>query len=80
MDVFSFDLSFTAPSGEEIIDRLYETGWDDATVSFDPVNGGHGIASFDREAASAAEAIASAIAQGTIAGVEVLGVSCQESP
>ena len=74
MAVFSFDLSFAAPPGEEIIDTLYEAGWDDATVSFDPVSGGLGIASFDRESASPVEAIASAIIQGRAAGVEVLGV------
>ncbi|SNT03049.1 hypothetical protein SAMN05216276_102247 [Streptosporangium subroseum] len=75
MSVYSFELHFTAPSGEETIDALYEAGWDDATVSLDPVTGGPGVAAFDREASTAVEAIASAIAQGRAAGVEVTGVS-----
>ncbi|MFF3441047.1 hypothetical protein [Streptosporangium sp. NPDC002721] len=75
MTVYSFELHFTAPSGETVIDALYEAGWDDATVSFDPVAGGPGVAAFDREAGGAVEAIASAIVQGRSAGVEVTGVS-----
>ncbi|MEU4829803.1 hypothetical protein [Streptosporangium sp. NPDC023615] len=74
MTVYSFELHFTAPSGEAVIDALYEAGWGDAVVSFDPIVGGPGIATFDREARWAAEAIASAIAQGRSAGVEVTGV------
>ncbi|MER6825909.1 hypothetical protein ABT352_07965 [Streptosporangium sp. NPDC000563] len=75
MTIYSFDLHFTAPSGEAVIDALYEAGWDDATVSFDPVAGGPGVATFDREASGAVEAIASAIAQGRSAGIEVSEVS-----
>ncbi|WP_440073363.1 hypothetical protein [Streptosporangium sp. OZ121] len=75
MTVYSFELHFTAPSGETVIDALYEAGWDDATVSFDPIAGGPGVAAFDREAGGAVEAIASAIIQGRSAGIEVTGVS-----
>lgn len=75
MTVFCFELSFTAPSGESTIDALYEAGWDDATVSFDPTVGGPGLAAFDREADSAVEAIASAIRQGRSAGAEIGAVS-----
>ena len=64
MDVYCFELHFTAPPGEPTIDALYEAGWDDATVSLDPKAGGPGIAAFDREAASAVAGIASAIRQG----------------
>jgi hypothetical protein len=74
MTAHSFELYFAAPSGEETIDALYEAGWDDATVSLDPVTGGPGVAVFDREASTAVEAIASAISQGRIAGVEITGV------
>jgi hypothetical protein len=75
MEVYRFELSFTAPPGERVIDALYEAGWDDATVSFDPEAGGPGIAAFDREATSAVTAIASAIKQGRAAGVEITDVS-----
>jgi hypothetical protein len=75
MTIYSFELHFAAPSGEKTIDALYEAGWDDATVSLDPLTGGPGVAAFDREASTAVEAIASAIAQGRAAGVEVTGVS-----
>lgn len=75
MNVYCFELSFTAPPGEEIIDALYEAGWDDATVSLDPATGGPGVAAFDREASSAVEAVASAIRQGRSAGVEITAVS-----
>ncbi|GAA3428177.1 helix-turn-helix transcriptional regulator [Streptosporangium sandarakinum] len=75
MTVYSFELHFTAPAGEEMIDALYEAGWDDATVSLDPGEGGPGVASFDRESSTAVEAVASAIAQGRAAGVEITGAS-----
>lgn len=75
MDVYRFELHFMAPPGEQVIDRLYEAGWDDATVSLDPDVGGIGVAAFDREAGSAVEAIASAIRQGRAAGVEITGVT-----
>ena len=75
MTTYSFELHFAAPSGEETIDALYEAGWDDATVSLDPVTGGPGVAAFDREASTAVEAITSAISQGRAAGVEITGVS-----
>lgn len=73
--VYCFELSFTAPPGERTIDALYEAGWDDATVSFDPMVGGPGLAAFDREANSAVEAIASAIRQVRSAGAEITAVS-----
>ncbi|MPY79415.1 MAG: hypothetical protein GEV04_13190 [Actinophytocola sp.] len=75
MATYTFDIHFTGPAGEATIDSLYEAGWDDATVSFDPATGGAGIATFDREASSAVEAIASAIATGRGAGVAVTGVA-----
>ena len=75
MTTYSFELHFAAPSGEETIDALYEAGWNDATVSLDPVAGGPGVAVFDREASTAVEAITSAISQGRAAGVEITGVS-----
>ncbi|GAA4222276.1 hypothetical protein FHR32_003967 [Streptosporangium album] len=75
MTVYSFELHFVALAGEAVIDALHEAGWDDATVSLDPGTGGPGVAAFDREAATAVEAIASAITQGRAAGVEVTGVN-----
>lgn len=75
VEAYTFDVHFTGRAGEGTVDALYEAGWDDAVVSFDPATGGCGIASFDREADSAVEAIASAITEGRSAGVEVTGVS-----
>jgi hypothetical protein len=74
MALYRFEVSFTAPAGERMIDALYEAGWDDATVSLDPAVGGPGIAAFDREAISAVEAIASAIRQGRSAGATITAV------
>lgn len=74
MTLYCFEVSFTAPPGEHVIDALYEAGWDDATVSLDPAVGGPGVAAFDREADSAVAAIASAIRQGRAAGVTITGV------
>lgn len=74
MTRYSFEVFFTACSGEDVIDALYEAGWDDATVSLDPAVGGPGVAAFDREAHSAVEAIASAIRQGRSAGVTITAV------
>lgn len=73
--LYTFEVHFTGPAGEGSIDALFEAGWDDATVSFDPATGGPGVATFDREADSAVEAIAAAIRQGRSAGVEVTGIS-----
>lgn len=64
MAIYTFEVHFTGAVGERTIDALYEAGWDDATVSFDPVAGGRGVATFDREAPSAVDAVASAIAEG----------------
>jgi hypothetical protein len=72
---YSFELYFTAPPGEHIIDALYEAGWADATVDFDPAMGGEGWATFHREAPSALQAVVSAIREGRKAGVELLGVT-----
>lgn len=73
--LYMFELHFTAPADSSLIDALYEAGWDDATVSFDPEKGGLGIAAFDREAPSAVEAVASAITQGRSAGIEINAVT-----
>lgn len=75
MPVYPFELSFSAPAGEDVLDALYEAGWDDALVSLDPHTGGTGIAAFDRDAPSAVHAVASAIQEGGNAGVQVTGVS-----
>lgn len=75
MTVYAFELHFSAPPGEHVIDALYEAGWDDALVSFDPSTGGEGWATFDREAPSAMKAVVSAIRQGRQAEVEILSVS-----
>lgn len=75
MAVYSFELHFTAPPGESVIDALYEAGWDDATVSLDPDCGGPGVAAFDREAGSAVEAVASALRQARAVGVDPTSVS-----
>jgi hypothetical protein len=72
---YSFELYFTAPPGEHIIDALYEAGWADSTVDFDPDKGGEGWATFHREAPSALQAVVSAIREGRKAGVEPLGVT-----
>ncbi|MEV3937873.1 hypothetical protein AB0K52_18060 [Glycomyces sp. NPDC049804] len=73
--VYAFELHFTAPPGEHIIDALYEVGWDDALVALDPDTGGEGSALFNREAQSALQAVVSAIRQGRKAGVEPIGVT-----
>lgn len=75
MAVYAFELNFSGPPGENVIDALYEAGWDDALVAFDPVTGGDGWATFHREAPSALQAVVSAIRQGRKAGVEPLGVT-----
>lgn len=75
MTVYSFELHFCAPPGEHIIDKLYEAGWDDAVIRFEPETGGRGSAIFDREASSAVHAVGSAIRQGRNASVELLGVT-----
>lgn len=75
MTLYSFELHFSAPPGEQVIDRLYEAGWDDAVVCFEPATGGEGSAIFDREAPSAVSAVATAIRQGRKAGVKLLGVT-----
>ncbi|THV27075.1 hypothetical protein [Glycomyces paridis] len=75
MTVYAFELHFSAPPGEHVIDALYEVGWDDAVIGLDPETGGEGSAFFDREAPSALQAVVSAIRQGRRAGVEPLGVS-----
>jgi hypothetical protein len=75
VSIYSFELYFTAPSGEDVLDALYKVGWDDSTIDFDPVKGGEGWATFHREAPSALQAVASAIQEGREAGVELLGVT-----
>ncbi|MCD0443463.1 hypothetical protein LO763_07465 [Glycomyces sp. A-F 0318] len=75
MTVYAFELHFSAPPGDHVIDALYEAGWGDALVAFEPATGGEGSAVFDREAPSAVQAVASAIRQGRKAGVDLLGVS-----
>lgn len=75
MTLYTFELHFSAPPGEHVIDKLFEVGWDDATVSLDPSTGGEGFATFHREAPSALKAVVSAIRQGKEAGVELVGVS-----
>ena len=53
---------------EALEDRLYETGCDDATLCF---NGRTAYLEFDREAASACDAVATAIANVEAAGCQV---------
>jgi hypothetical protein len=73
--VYAFEVRFSAPPGAAVVDALYEAGWDDAVVAFDPELGGEGQAMFDREAESAVAAVVSAIKEGRRAGVELIGVS-----
>jgi hypothetical protein len=73
--VYSFELHFCAPPGEHMIDKLYESGWDDAVIRFEPETGGRGSAIFDREASTAVQAVGSAIRQGRNADIELLGVT-----
>jgi hypothetical protein len=76
MPTYTFELRFTGPAGGDVlIDALYEAGWDDATVSFDPDLGGEGEATFNREAPSAIDAIISAIDQGKRCGLDITSVS-----
>lgn len=75
MAVYAFELHFSGPPGEHVIDALYEAGWDDALVAFDPETGGDGWATFHREAPSALQAVVSAIRQARKAKVEPLGVT-----
>jgi hypothetical protein len=56
------------PEDDDVFDRFYEAGCDDATVAFQK---GHFIVDFAREAATLEEAIASAIADVTKAGAKV---------
>lgn len=74
MSMYSFELHFLASAGEDVIDGLYEAGWDDAVVSLDPLTGGEGVAAFGREAPSAVHAVASAIQEGGNVGVRITGM------
>lgn len=56
------------PAAEDFFDRFYAAGCDDATVAF---QNGRIVADFTREAASLAEAIASAVAAVKKAGAKV---------
>ena len=68
----TFDFSIVAsgadPSRDDFEARFYAAGCDDATVSFQR---GHTILDFSREATSAEEAIASALAEVRAAGATV---------
>lgn len=75
LTTYTFEISFLGDPGESTIDALYEAGWDDAAVSFDPALGGSGVGTFDRDATTAVQALASAISQGREAGVAVTGVT-----
>lgn len=77
MATYEFVVHFTGPAGgDELIDRLYEAGWADATVAFDAWQaGGEGFAEFDREGSSAVEAMVSAILQGESCGLSVTRVA-----
>ncbi|MCW2940990.1 MAG: putative DNA-binding protein [Actinomycetia bacterium] len=76
MPTYTFEVRFTGPAGgDALIDALYEAGWSDATISFDPDTGGAGEATFDRDAQSAVDAITSAIDQGRRCGLDLTGVS-----
>jgi hypothetical protein len=65
---FSIIASGLDPEADDFEARFYEAGCDDATVSFQK---GHIILDFSREAASAEEAIASAMADVRTAGATV---------
>jgi hypothetical protein len=72
MPNYSFEVHFTGPAGgDALMDRLYEAGWDDSTVSFDPDIGGAGYAQFHRDAPSAIDAVVSAVKQGQSCGLDV---------
>jgi hypothetical protein len=76
MPWYDFEVHFTGPAGgDTLIDALYEAGWDDSTVSFDPDTGGHGCAQFHRDSPSAVEAVVSAVKQGQSCGLDVTRVS-----
>ncbi|RRR96442.1 hypothetical protein [Glycomyces terrestris] len=75
MTVYEFELRFSAPPGDHVVDALYEAGWDDALIAFDPDTGGEGWGTFRREAPSAIQAVVSAIRQGRRAEVDLLGVT-----
>lgn len=76
MPKYTFEVQFNGPAeGDTLINALYEAGWDDSTISFDPDVGGAGSAIFHREAASAVTAIVSAIKQGQTCGLDVTEVT-----
>jgi hypothetical protein len=65
---FAIIASGLDPEADDFADRLFSSGCDDATVSFQK---GHIIVDFTREAKSISEAIASAVANVCAAGAKV---------
>ncbi|MDP4511222.1 hypothetical protein [Nonomuraea turcica] len=59
MAMYEFVVHFIGPAGgDALINRLYEAGWDDATIAFDAWEaGGEGFAEFDPESSSAIQAM-----------------------
>ena len=64
---FAIVASGLDPEADDVFDRFYEAGCDDATVAF---QNGHFILAFAREAATLEDAIASAIADVAKAGAK----------
>lgn len=65
---FAIIASGLDPEADDVFDRFYEAGCDDATIAFQK---GHFIVDFAREAATFEDAIASAIRDVTKAGAKV---------
>lgn len=74
-EVYSFRVTFQGDLGddERVVDTLYGSGCDDATVSVER-DGSSGYADFDREAGDALGAVMSAVEQIEAAGFEVASV------
>ncbi|WP_443165683.1 hypothetical protein [Nonomuraea sp. 10N515B] len=77
MAMYEFVVHFIGPAGgDALINRLYEAGWDDATIAFDAWKaGGEGFAEFDRESSSAIQAMVHAVMQGEKCGLKATRIS-----
>jgi hypothetical protein len=74
-DLYSFRITFRGDLGdpEQVVDVLYGSGCDDATVSVER-DGSVGYADFDRDADDALTAVVTAVEQVEAAGLDVLSI------
>lgn len=77
MQTYEFDFVLDRAPSDDEQDRLYEVGGDDASVEFNPV-ANTGTVHFDREAASLAEALVSALRTLEAAGLRAVAVASED--